>query len=147
MRTGKNDKGYWLTPMDLILDSVGKSWGSGFPGFSLDQRQEWIPPVDITETKDSIIVRTELPGLTREDVEIDVANGVLTIRGEKKTEEEDKGRTWHRREVRYGTFSRSFSLPSDVKSEEAKATFSDGILTVALPKEEKAVHRKIEIEG
>jgi len=113
MRTGKNDKGYWLTPMDLILDSVGKSWGSGFPGFSLDQS----------------------------------ANGVLTIRGEKKTEEEDKGRTWHRREVRYGTFSRSFSLPSDVKSEEAKATFSDGILTVALPKEEKAVHRKIEIEG
>jgi len=147
MRTGKNDKGYWLTPMDLILDSVSKSWGGGLPGFSLDQRQEWTPPVDITETKDSIIVRTELPGLTREDVEIDVANGILTIRGEKKVEEEDKGRTWHRREVRYGSFSRSFSLPSDVKSEEAKAAFSDGILTVVLPKEEKAVHRKIEIEG
>ncbi len=147
MRTGKNDKGYWLTPMDIIFDSVSKSWGGGLPGFSLDQRQEWTPPVDITETKDSIIVRTELPGLTKEDVEIDVANGILAIRGEKKVEEEDKGRTWHRREVRYGSFSRSFSLPSDVKSEEAKAAFSDGILTVVLPKEEKAVHRKIEIEG
>jgi HSP20 family protein len=141
----RNGKGYWLTPMDLIRDTMGRSIDGVLPGFSWDQKQEWHPAVDISETKDSIVVRSELPGMSREDIQIDVANGVLTIKGEKKIETEDKEKTWHRREVRYGSFSRSFSLPTDVKSEDANASFKDGVLTVTLPKEEKAVHRKIEI--
>ncbi|MBD3277895.1 MAG: Hsp20 family protein [Candidatus Aegiribacteria sp.] len=92
-------------------------------------------------------VRTELPGMKREDIEIDIANGVLSIKGEKREEEEEKKKTWHRREVRYGSFSRSFSLPTDVKTDEAKASYEDGVLKIVLPKEEKALHRKIEIEG
>jgi HSP20 family protein len=141
----KNGKGYWLTPMDFVRDSFGRSFSDILPAFSWDQKQEWHPAVDISETKDSIVVKVELPGLSRDDIEIDVASGVLTIKGEKRFESEEEDRTWHRREVRYGSFSRSFSLPTDVKSDEAAASFSEGVLTVSLPKEEKAVHRKIEI--
>ena len=108
---------------------------------------KWAPPVDICEKGDAIQFKVELPGIPREDIEIEVSNGVLSIRGEKKTEEEKKGDTWHRREFQYGSFVRSFSLPSDMKSDEAEAVFKDGVLTVTIPKEEKALHRKIEIKG
>jgi len=107
---------------------------------------KWAPPVDICEKADSICFKVELPGIPRDDIEIEVSNGVLTIRGEKKVEEENSGETWHRREVRYGSFTRSFSLPTDMKSDEADASFKDGILTISIPKEEKALHRKIEIK-
>ena len=141
----KNGKGYWLTPMDFVRDAMSRSMDGGLPGFSWDQKQEWHPAVDISETRDAIVVMTELPGLVRDDVQIDVANGILTIKGEKKFETEENEKTWHRREVRYGSFSRSFSLPAGVRSDEASATFRDGVLTVTLPKEEKVVHSKIEI--
>jgi len=108
---------------------------------------KWAPPVDICETSDSILFKVELPGISRADIEIEVSNGVLSIRGEKKIEEESKGDTWHRREFRYGSFVRSFSLPSDMKADEADASFENGILSISIPKEEKALHRKIEIKG
>ena len=143
----KNGRNYWLTPLDIVRDTFGRSFDGMLPALSWDQKQEWHPAVDISETKDQIVVKTELPGISRDDIEIDVANGILTIKGEKKYEAEDQNeeRTWHRREVRYGCFTRSFSLPTDVRSDEAQASFADGVLTVTLPKEEKAVHRKIEI--
>ncbi len=108
---------------------------------------KWLPAVDICEKGDSISFKVELPGVTRDDIEIEVANGVLTIKGEKKMDEEKKGDTWHRREVSYGSFVRSFSLPGEMKADEADASFKDGILTISIPKEEKALHRKIEIKG
>lgn len=144
-REMKNGKGYWLTPLDFVRDSFGRSFNDILPAFSWDQKQEWHPAVDISETKEAIVVKVELPGLSRDDIEIDVANGILTVKGEKKFESEEEDKTWHRREVRYGSFSRSFSLPTDVKSDEANASFADGVLTISLPKEERAVHRKIEI--
>ena len=107
----------------------------------------WTPAVDICEKGESICFQVELPGIPQEDIEIEVANGVLTIRGEKKMEEETKGDTWHRREVSYGSFLRSFSLPGEMKADEAEATFKNGVLTVTIPKEEKALHRKIEIKS
>jgi len=108
---------------------------------------KWAPPVDICEKGDSICFKVELPGIPREDIEIEVSGGVLTIRGEKKIEEENKGDTWHRREVQYGSFMRSFNLPGEMKADKAEASFKDGILNVTIPKEEKALHRKIEIKG
>ncbi|MCK5064632.1 MAG: Hsp20/alpha crystallin family protein [Candidatus Fermentibacteraceae bacterium] len=84
--------------------------------------------------------------MKREDIEIDIANGILSIKGEKKEEISEEGKTWHRREVRYGSFSRSFTLPADVKADESKASYANGVLTIVLPKEEKALHRRIEIE-
>ena len=108
---------------------------------------QWAPPVDICETAETIDFKVELPGISKEDVEIEVSNGVLSIRGEKKMEEEKKTDTWHRREVRYGSFTRSFSLPVDVKADKADASFNDGVLMISIPKEEKALHRKIQIKG
>ena len=130
-----------MSPMELVLRNIAPE----FDVFSGDT--EWAPQVDITEDGETIEVRTELPGMKRDDIEIDIANGVLSIKGEKREEEEEKKKTWHRREVRYGSFSRSFSLPTDVKTDEAKASYEDGVLKIVLPKEEKALHRKIQIEG
>lgn len=134
-------RGQYMSPMEVMLRSMVPD-GAFFPG-----ERDITPPVDVSETTDCIEVRTELPGMKREEIQIDVANGVLTISGEKKEETGDNGRSWHRREVRYGFFSRSFSLPTGVKPDEAKASLEDGVLSVILPKEEKALHRKIQIEG
>lgn len=134
-------RGRYMSPMEVVLRNIA-------PEFDVfNTEREWAPEVDITEDADTITVKTELPGMKRDDIEIDVANGVLSIKGEKKEEEEDKNRTWHRREVRYGSFTRSFTLPTDVKSDEAKASYDNGVLRITLPKEEKALHRKIQIEG
>jgi HSP20 family protein len=108
---------------------------------------DWAPAIDVVETRETIEIRGELPGLSREDIDIQVANGILTIKGEKKEIREEKEKRYHHREMRYGTFVRSVALPVDVKAEDAKALFKDGVLTITLPKEEKAVHKKIEIQG
>ncbi len=131
----------YVSPMELVLRNIAPE----FDVFS--NQREWAPEVDITEDAESITVKTELPGMERDNIEIDVANGVLSIKGEKKEEEEEKNKTWHRREVRYGSFSRSFTLPTDVKADEAKASYENGVLKIVLPKEEKALHRKIQIKG
>jgi len=134
-------RGRYLSPMEVVLRSISPE----FDVFSNDR--EWAPEVDITETAETIEVKTELPGMKRDDIELDIANGVLSIRGEKKEETDEKNKTWHRREVRYGSFSRSFTLPTDVKAEEASASYENGVLKIVLPKEAKALHRKIKIKG
>jgi len=133
-------RGRYLSPMEVVLRSIAPEFDT------FGNERELAPQVDITEDADSIEVKTELPGMNRDDIGIDIANGVLTIKGEKKEEVNEKNRTWHRREVRYGNFCRSFSLPTDVKVEETTASYDNGILKIVLPKEEKALHRKITIE-
>ncbi len=135
-----------MMPYDMAR-SMGQLVDGLWPEDGEDSNLKWAPPVDICERADSIQFKVELPGIPREDIEIEVSNGVLSIRGEKKTIEDEKGDTWHRREFRYGSFVRSFSLPSDMKSDEAEASFKDGVLSITIPKEEKALHRKIEIKG
>ena len=137
----KND----LMPYDMVR-TFNKLVDGLWPEEGETRKFNWAPPVDICETGDSMAFKVELPGIPQEDIEIEVSGGVLTIRGEKKLEEESKDETWHRREVSYGSFLRSFSLPSNMKADEAQASFKDGILTVNIPKEEKALHRKIEIK-
>jgi len=131
----------YLSPMEVVLRSIS-------PDFDFfNGERDWSPAVDVTETADAIEVRTEVPGMKRDDIEVDIANGILTIKGEKKETAEEKNRSWHHREVRYGSFSRSFTLPADVKPDEASASYEDGVLKIRLPKEEKALHRKIQIQG
>jgi HSP20 family protein len=132
----------YLSPMEVVLRSMTPDFG-----FFLNGERDWSPAVDVTETAEAIEVRTEIPGMKREDIEIDIARGVLTIKGEKKEASEETSRSWHHREVRYGSFSRTFTLPADVKPEDARASYEDGVLKIRLPKEEKALHRKIQIEG
>ena len=105
------------------------------------------PETDVVETERELRVVTEMPGLKRENIEVDVENNVLTIRGEKR-EERTEGQShgkYHLAERRYGTFSRSFVLPRDVDADGIQASFEDGVLTVSIPKSEKARRRRIDI--
>ena len=107
----------------------------------------WAPPVDIYQTGDhEVVLKAELPDMTREDIDITVDNGTLTIRGEKKFSNEVKEESFHRIERRYGAFSRSFSLPQTVDTSKVGADYKNGVLTVRLPLREEAKPRQIKVD-
>ncbi len=107
----------------------------------------WTPAVDIFEDKDSIQVRAEVPGVKSEDVKIDVENNILTLRGERKLEHEDKKDDYHRIERFYGSFTRQFVLPRTVDAEQIDAQLKEGVLTVRLPKRAEVRPRQIAVKG
>lgn len=107
----------------------------------------WMPSIDISETDGEIHVKAELPGLETKDIDVNVSGDLLTIRGEKKEETETEEESYHARERYYGSFQRSIRLPSEVKSENAEASFKNGVLNLKLPKSETARTRKIEIKS
>jgi len=102
-------------------------------------------PLDVHETENEFVVKASLPGVKPEDVQITVHGDTVTIRGETKAEEEKKGQTWHLRERRSGSFQRSVSLPTPIDSDKASARFDHGVLTLTLPKTEKARPKQIKI--
>jgi HSP20 family protein len=104
-------------------------------------------PLDVSETEDAYVVRTSLPGVSPEDVQITVQGNTLIIRGESKAEEERKGEQWHLRERRFGRFQRSVTLPAQVSADRAEAQYENGVLTLTLPKAEEAKPRQIKIGG
>ena len=104
----------------------------------------WLPPVDIHEDGDKVILRAEIPGVSKDDIDVKVENGTITLRGEKKQETVSDD-TAYRVERFYGTFSRSFVLPTSIDSAHVKATYKDGVLEVVLPKQETAKPRKINV--
>jgi HSP20 family protein len=134
----------YAEPFDQLFDTFFGNAGRAASGNALMRA----PETDVVETEREIRVITEMPGLRRENIDIDIENNVLTIRGEKREErtEGEQGR-WHLAERRYGTFTRSFVLPRDVDAENIQASFQDGVLTVTVPKSEKARRRRIEIGG
>ena len=107
----------------------------------------WQPPVDIYQNGDhETVLKAELPDLTREDIDITVDNGTLTIRGEKKFSNEAKEEQFHRIERRYGAFNRSFTLPQTVDTAKVGAEYKNGVLTVRLPLREEAKPRQIKVD-
>lgn len=118
------------------------------PRFHFPQMQSLSPSVDVYEEPDTVVVKAELPGIGKEDVEVNISDNVLTITGEKKSEEKVERKDYHRIERSYGSFSRSIRLPGEVVSDQAKASFENGVLEVRIPKTEAAKQkkRKIEIE-
>ena len=104
----------------------------------------WVPPVDVAETQEKILVRAEVPGMKQEDIQIEFENGLLTIRGE-RTLEKTENLTWHRVERIHGNFSRSFTLPRTVDPEKISASYRDGILEIEVPKREEAKPKQIRI--
>ena len=119
-----------------------------FGDFGLDLWKSdtiWQPAVDIVETKDGFEVKAELPGMKKDDIKIEFEDGVLTLTGERKSEKEDKDKNFYRMERRYGKFQRCFALPKNVKVDEIKASYKDGVLTVNIPKAEEAKAKEIEI--
>ncbi len=106
----------------------------------------WAPAVDIAERTNDYVVKVELPGINKDDVKISLQNDILTIRGEKKQEMETKDADYRRVERSYGTFERSFTLPSSVTTNGIDAAYSNGILTITLPKAEEAKPKQIEVQ-
>jgi HSP20 family protein len=110
-------------------------------------RGAWVPPVDIFENGNKeLVIKAELPAMTREDIDVTVENQTLTIRGEKKFNNEIQDEQYHRVERTYGSFSRSFSLPSTVDVTKVGADYKDGVLTVTLPLREEAKPKQIKVE-
>ena len=107
----------------------------------------WIPPVDIFQNgDDEVVLKAELPDMKREDIEITVDNGTLTLKGEKKISSDVKEESYHRIERHYGTFTRSFSLPRTVDAAKVSAEYKNGVLTVRLPLREEAKPRQIKVD-
>lgn len=132
------------TDFDRLFDSLAGVAGGTRSAAGLMRA----PETDVVETEREIRVVTEMPGLKRESIEIDVENNVLTIRGEKREERsEGEPGKYHLAERRYGVFTRSFVLPRDVDADRIAASFEDGVLSVSIPKSERARRRRIEVGG
>ena len=106
----------------------------------------WMPPVDIFEKEDSLVLEAELPGLKKEDLDIQIENNNLTLRGERKHQMETQEQDYFRIERSYGTFVRSFSLPATIQRERITAAMKDGVLQIVLPKAEEARPKKVEVQ-
>lgn len=134
--------------MEAMLDPYSRS--SDWPfrgGRDLNTKgSDWAPRADICETDEDFNVKVEVPGIKREDVKINLENHVLSISGENKQENEEKGKKFHRIERYYGSFSRSFSLPENVDEDKIEAVFNDGLLTLRIPKTEVKKPKAIEIK-
>jgi HSP20 family protein len=125
---------------DLFDESLGRSRGS-----ETSTRSVWSPPVDVLESADSYLVRAELPGMSKEDFNLEVKESVLTFSGERKLEAPASGVEYRNVERVTGKFSRSFYLPQTVKQDEIQATYRDGILEIYVPKSEHAKARQITV--
>jgi len=134
--------------LSSLRRDMDKLWDrfSGETPFAKTFGETWLPSVDISETKDNFVVKAELPGLEAKDVNVSISGDVLTIKGEKKTEEEEKDEHYHCVERYSGSFQRVFQLPSGVKTDMIEATFDKGVLRVTLPKVEEARKKEIDIK-
>lgn len=112
----------------------------------LPMRGEWMPALDISETKDSLIIKAEVPGIEPKDIDISLSGDLLTIKGEKKQKTEEKKESFHRIETRYGAFSRTIRVPVSVNSDKIEASYDKGVLKIVLPKKEEIKAKQIEIK-
>jgi len=107
----------------------------------------WEPKVDISETKDAVTVKAELPGVDQKDIAVSLQDGVLTIKGEKEEEKEEKDKQYHRVERSYGGFARVIRMPAPVEAGKVTATFKDGVVTISLPKSPEAKGTTISVKA
>ena len=131
-----------------LHNEMGRIFGDLFApheGGTEAEETAWMPTVDISETENGYEIRAELPGVSEDDVNVSVTDNVLTVKGEKRQEEETEGKNYHRVERRYGSFQRSFTLPRHIETEAIKAEFKDGVLTLGIPKAEVAKPTEIPI--
>ena len=135
-----------LTTLRRDLDSLWDRFFPEAPFFERYTTHEWLPTIDLTETKDKLVVKAELPGLEAEDVELTLADDVLTIQGEKKEEKEEKDEHHFFVERYTGSFERQIRLPAHVKTDKVDAKFDKGVLTITLPKTEEAKKKVIEVK-
>jgi len=134
-----------LRRLNSVLDEAFSSWP-----FQAEESgaltSAWLPACDVFENKDAVKIVAEVPGVSPEDVKLSLESNLLTIRGEKKQQAEEKSERVHRYERSYGTFERTFSLPTTVDPEKIVANYANGILTVTIPKVERARPREIPVK-
>ena len=106
----------------------------------------WAPPVDIVETENELVLKADVPGVDMKDIDIQLENGTLTVKGERNFEKEDKNKGFHRMERSHGSFVRIFTVPDTVDSENVKAAYEAGVLTITLPKKEVAKPKTIKVQ-
>ena len=128
------------------MDRLWDSFLEGTPRRRGEERGEWLPSLDVSETKNELVVKAEVPGMDAKDIDISLSDGVLTIKGEKKQEKEEKEADYHLIERSYGAFTRSIQLPKEVQGEKINASYKDGILRITLPKSEEAKKKEIKIK-
>lgn len=131
-----------------LQDHVNRLFGDvSLPDGAVTARGNWIPSVDIYETDGhDVVIKAELPDMTREDIEVVVENNTLTLRGDRKLPGDVKGEQFRRVERHYGAFTRSFTLPNTVDASKVSAEYKNGVLTVKLPFREEARPRTINVE-
>jgi HSP20 family protein len=127
-----------------LTNALDEAFGT-FPEEGRTVTASWYPACDVFEDKDAIKIVAEVPGVTPEDVKISLENNILTIRGEKKQQAEERTERVHRYERSYGAFERTFVLPNSLDSERIQASYQNGILTVSVPKAERARPREIPV--
>ena len=143
----------WTPRGDLqsFQDEMNRMFNQFFQGGTGEEAgwgvRTWAPPVDIYETDDALILTAELPGVSKDDVSIEIHQNTLILRGQRKHDAEVKEDNYHRVERAYGTFQRSFTLPTLVDQEHVQATYKDGVLELRLPKSEAAKPKRIAITG
>jgi len=131
--------------IDRLFDDFSRGFPT-FPSFG-NGKSELLPSMDVTETDKDIQITAELPGLEEKDVQINVADNLLTIRGEKKAEKEEKDKNYRLIERSYGSFERTLELPDGVNADAIQASIAKGVLTVTVPKPAPAQSKKIEVKA
>jgi HSP20 family protein len=111
-----------------------------------EEGKEWFPSLDVAETKNDLVVKAEVPGMDAKNIDISLSDGMLTIKGEKKEEKEEKEADYHLVERSYGAFTRSIRLPAEVQGDKINATYKNGVLKITLPKSEEAKKKEIKIK-
>jgi HSP20 family protein len=133
----------------LFEDFIRKPFSfGGLPRLRFSRMEEVTPSVDIFEDKNEVVVKAEIPGVKKEDLDVTLTEDTISITGEKKKEEKIEKKDYYHWECSYGSFARTFSLPAEVETGKAKAKFKDGVLEIRVPKTEEAIkkEKKIKIE-
>ena len=130
-------------PLDRLFDEF---WARPQPEVPVTA-ETWVPRVDIREEKDAVLLTVEIPGVSKDDVQVELQDGVLTISGEKKTEQSENENGFYRSERVYGGFKRSFTVPDTVDAEHINGEYANGVLKLTLPKLPEAAPKKIAIKG
>ena len=130
-------------PSSDLFDRFFEDWN--LPSV-FSEEKSWVPAFDITENDNEYVVTAELPGIDPKDLDVTLSEGILTVKGEKKQEKEEKEKGYHRVERRFGSFQRSFRIPGKVEANKVDANYKDGILKLTLPKAEGSETKKIEVK-
>ena len=133
---------------DRMRHEMDRFWDTFMPtAFKrTEDSGEWLPSLDVSETKNEIVVKAEVPGMDPKDIDISLSNGTLTIKGEKKQEREEKEEDYHLVERSYWSFMRSIMLPTAVKQNKINASYKNGVLKIVLPKSEEAKKKEVKIK-